>query len=736
VTQAIETIKPAQQDRFSQTTEHIKQLLSQRAQPDQVIAVITDFTRTNDNPAQNLLLQGLTHFLTGDSLSAVRILTQANDLLSENEYPTPSSICSIAFVQAQLALPRRQRPVTKLGYQFFKENLTALRQIDPVLARQLQNSSWPDEIVLVQYWGGLHLYSHSHSGLLLLENDFKHRVAGNITQRPPFGFSGIATGQEIGYCLDHQYQGPHGMTRAHYLFEKNPEQIKALLHLRNFSCALLSNELMIFAGTGLKQRLKDVFGTLRYVPPAVLVNADDHMSEHTESINEQMNVHSSTDAAKQYYHSSEFRQRQQRIAAGATQPRIWIITARWTTFLKYCAADFQKAFERLGCSTQFFIEEDDVQVPMLAYHWRLLEQFKPDAVFLISHGRPAFRHLPQELPVISFLQDRCSQLWTLPDADLNNRISPQDLFICLVEEFQQHLLSRRIHKQQSFIMPVPADEEMFYPLPADHQLCAKFSSDISYVKHGNADTDAIMTHWLGSVDLAEIDNPAKRVFADFYTGLYHLFLQDLGRLWPEHELHELLDQRFSQDVAPQYHHQLHQLMTSFAIEVYTACRRRYYLQGLAEHDLPLRLFGNDWRADKLFSRYAAGAVRRDTELNAVYNFSKINLHLQPYITMHQRLSECGLAGGFMMVAEIPPEQDWSPARNYFEADKEIVFFDTKEDLVDRCRHYLDHEDERHRIAQNMRRRALGERTCIAAAQTILEKWRQLLQTVPLSGSVS
>ena len=79
-----------------------------------------------------------------------------------------------------------------------------------------------------------------------------------------------------------------------------------------------------------------------------------------------------------------------------------------------------------------------------------------------------------------------------------------------------------------------------------------------------------------------------------------------------------------------------------------------------------------------------------------------------------------------MVAYLPPEIDLLPVQDYFEPGKEIVLFDTKENLVDKCRYYLEHEDERLEIAHNMRQRALRERTVVAGAELVLEKWRELL----------
>ena len=80
-----------------------------------------------------------------------------------------------------------------------------------------------------------------------------------------------------------------------------------------------------------------------------------------------------------------------------------------------------------------------------------------------------------------------------------------------------------------------------------------------------------------------------------------------------------------------------------------------------------------------------------------------------------------------MVADHPEDRDWEPARQYFEADREVVFFDSRMDLVEKCRFYLAHEQQRRDIAENMRQRALRERTCRVGAATVLQRWRELLR---------
>ncbi|MBN2377187.1 MAG: glycosyltransferase [Sedimentisphaerales bacterium] len=711
--------------RFSQFTESIKTLLKQ-AQLDQIHSSINEFVKSSKDLGQNDLAQGLSHYLRRDFTAAVDCFLQAAEKLSEDQLPLTDSLYSKAFVQAQLSLDRRRRPATESAYRLFRQNLTALSQLNPGLAEQIRASSWPEEFVVVNYWNGLHLYNLTDQKLWLLNEQARQGVINHRKSRKPIALGGILSGQEAGFCLDHQYHGQLGTKRAHYLFEPDLSKLRAQLHLRDFSSFLLSKELMIFAGDSIEQQIDEVFGTLLYDIPNLIIDAQDMMREHCQRIKAILQNTDSKAQMLDYYASEEFKGRQKAIARGEIQPRIFIITSRWTTFLKHCAADFYNAFERRGCKCHMYIEENDVQITLYVSYLKILIEFKPDAVMLFSHCRPSAKYFPQELPIIGYMQDKCCDIWDLPDEDLRGHVSEQDLLVCLQTDFEEYFRQRRIPVGQTFVMPIPADEEMFYPLEDDDGLREKYGCDISYVKHGHADTDKLLEQWLKRSKVTNKSDPLQIMFMNFLLDIYEEIISDLSRPWDEREMHRRADEQIAQYVNPGSYHNLHRNVTRFAEMVLPACHRRYYMEGLSESRMSFRLYGGQWSEDRFFGKYAAGPVERGAELNAVYNFSKINLHLQPYITMHQRLAECGLAGGFMMVADLPEEQDRSPARRYFEPGKEIVFFSSKEELVEKCRYYLEHEDERRLIAANMHRRALQEQTTEAGARMILDKWRKLL----------
>lgn len=724
MTQITTSPTTAKLDEFTAFTERLKALLIQ-AQSDRIESSIAEYNRTHDNQVHQLLLEGVLCCLKQQYLQAVQLMQQAGSLMSPEQYPHPNSIYSAAFVESQLSLPKKYRPARESGERNYRANIAALEKIDPSLAEEIKHCSWCDDYTILHYWSGLHLLVFSKKILLILNDPVIKSLTQPVTQRSPITFSGIGTGQELRFCLAHQVDLLHGMTRPHYLFEPDPRKIKLLLHLDDFSKFFETKELIIFGGAGLQQRARELFGTLRYSPPRLIVGPPQEIKSYVNDIICQINNSCDIERVKNYYASDEFRQRLRSVADGRIMPRILVVTCRWTTFLKYCAHDFRRAFEKLGCETRWIIEEDDVQHHSVALDWREFEQFKPDVVFSVSHARPTSPYAPRQLSFIGYIQDRVGAIFKLPD--LTEHIQPHDLFACQAGHLQSYLHSKNVPRHQTFVLPVPADENIFHPLPQDHPRAERFTVDISFVKHGHPHPDVVyqkfLDQYLAPTPNQKLAKKLKIILDQLYQNC-----RNTGAKHPaEKDMLEFVMSCITDTADDNFRKQIQHLVILFNIKVCTAAWRAQFLEALAASNLQARLYGKNWQQYPALQHLSHGPAAHKEELNCVYNFSRINLHINNVNTMHQRLVECALAGGFIMTAYIPPDKDWEPASNYFEPDKELVFFDTPDDLIDKCRYYLVHPDERQQIAQNMRRRALEQQTTTAAARKMLEKWKTLLK---------
>ncbi|KPK76273.1 MAG: hypothetical protein AMJ79_07270 [Phycisphaerae bacterium SM23_30] len=721
-----ETETPAPPADFAALTDRL-QALPDQASPDQIETTIAHYARTCANRAHAFLLQGVLHYLKKQYAQTIQLMHQARDLLTEDEHPAPSSIYSEVFINSQWLLPRRQRPAAARAYGYYKKNIDALRRQDAALAHQVQAAEWPGDFVVLDFWGGLHLFNSSENILLVMDGALKKSLAPVIGRRDPLTFGGVGTGQELRYCLNHQVNLLHGMTRPHYLFEADPAQIKLLLHLDDFSRPFATEELIIFGGAELKKRLRQIFQTLRYISPNVIIGNANLVQPHLENIRQYCAGPVSAPKVQDYYNAEEFMRRRQGIAAGEIAPRILVCTCRWTTFLKYCAADFEKSFNRLGCDTLYFIEENDVQSLTAALHWQGIDQFKPDAVFLVSHARPTLPYLPEPLAFISFIQDKCGPLET--HANLADKVQPHDLFVCATDQYRHWLIKKQVAPAQTCVFPVPADDDVFFPL--DEPAHPRYVADVGFVKHGGPEFEKAFENFQKELQTPphahRENNAALNVIRAGFDDLYRQFCRgDLDQPHYDDEMTEFMLERV-RPANDQARHLLDRLIWLFYCGVYSNAWRYHFLEELDKAGIPPALYGNNWDQHARLKHLGRGPVDHGPELNQVYNFNKISLSINHFVTMNQRVSECTLAGGFIMIASHRPGKDGIDARNYYRQNDQIILFHSAADLIDKCRYYLEHPDQRNRIAQNARRRARKEMTVNAAAQKMLQQWRRLLQ---------
>ncbi|RJQ46077.1 MAG: glycosyltransferase [Nitrospiraceae bacterium] len=142
--------------------------------------------------------------------------------------------------------------------------------------------------------------------------------------------------------------------------------------------------------------------------------------------------------------------------------------------------------------------------------------------------------------------------------------------------------------------------------------------------------------------------------------------------------------------------------------------RRHLFKGLLDYDF--KIWGNDWDMNSALARCvqrSGGRVDSD-ETVMIFNASKININLHSS-TCHKginpfgdfvnpRTFEIAACGGFQLVDRR------SELAEFFDENKEVIVFESLEDLRKKITYYLEHEDERNAIAQRARERVLFEHT--------------------------
>lgn len=102
-----------------------------------------------------------------------------------------------------------------------------------------------------------------------------------------------------------------------------------------------------------------------------------------------------------------------------------------------------------------------------------------------------------------------------------------------------------------------------------------------------------------------------------------------------------------------------------------------------------------------------GRINNRIDLPVVYSSSKININItvpQLRNSFSHRAFEIPACGAFLL-SDYRPE-----AEQFFELDREIVCFKNPDELKEKTRYYLKHDNERKKIAENGRKRVIGEHT--------------------------
>lgn len=138
--------------------------------------------------------------------------------------------------------------------------------------------------------------------------------------------------------------------------------------------------------------------------------------------------------------------------------------------------------------------------------------------------------------------------------------------------------------------------------------------------------------------------------------------------------------------------------------------REAIVEGLRRAGIGLEVFGHGWRQDARLPFH---------EMVRVFSRSRINLNLTgssdaPGQQIKRRNFEVPGCHGFLLTKRVRSLED------YFEIGNEVAVFEDTDDLLDKIRYYLAHENERRRIATLGYARCLREHTWEHRLQAVFD----------------
>lgn len=135
-------------------------------------------------------------------------------------------------------------------------------------------------------------------------------------------------------------------------------------------------------------------------------------------------------------------------------------------------------------------------------------------------------------------------------------------------------------------------------------------------------------------------------------------------------------------------------------------RRRKPVEALRDL-FTLRVVGDNWRYTNIYRRQICPLLDYYTELPCFYYSSVVNLNVtEPHVKsgLNQRFFDIPACGGFLISDRNEEIEQW------FVPGEDIVVYNDIPDLIDKVRYYIDHPEERERIAVSARDKVLRYHT--------------------------
>lgn len=283
-------------------------------------------------------------------------------------------------------------------------------------------------------------------------------------------------------------------------------------------------------------------------------------------------------------------------------------------------------------------------------------------------------------------------------------------FTYVFDSEEYNLVKANLNPPHIFYMPLAANTSRLGGTIITETDIDRFSSDVSFV--GNLYTYDEY-HEIEKINIlpTAIRDYIEYLF-DYYTGrwdsesIYDCFNDEIC----EHFNHFLPEGYRNKYLIPDKYY-----YAMILISRRIANRDRMFMLEHLSHCFDVTLYGP--KQELPFYIRQRGEVRYNEEFAKVANLSKINLHVTiPRIAtgISQRCFDVMGSCGFLMA------NYRADMLKHFEPDRDFVMYTSIEELEDKIRYYLQHDDERMQIARNGYQNVLENHTMIHRAKEMIQ----------------
>jgi hypothetical protein len=468
----------------------------------------------------------------------------------------------------------------------------------------------------------------------------------------------LIAGEDLGWLWNGIYQLPcqtpaaPGHRPPLFFLMNDPERLWVIMHLHDWRALLGDTRVRLFVGESAFDQFRRSLAADADCPwPRLSVRVDPALWSGDPTL-DQILAEATAQANQQFLRCSE----QFRVASAASSPelissrfragtpmKVLGITSRFTTFLQYSMRDWLASFERLGHRTRLVIEDHDHQFCNGLTIASACAQFQPDLIVIIDHYRNELGGLPQQVPVVMWVQDALPNMFR---REAGAAQGPLDYAM----GFARLRMLQEFGYPENRYMPavVGCDEQRFQPRPLSATEQAEFGCEVSFVSHASATAETMLQ--------TEIDRTGSPDAARLFRAIFEPLRAEYaaGRIVTEPiQIRRIIDRAMQESKTSISPSEMPKLMDLFTLRINNALFRHQSLHWLAGVGVDLRLYGRGWEKHPGLGRFARGVADNATQLSLIYQASRISLHASPHGAVHQRVMEGLACGGFFMIRRCP-----------------------------------------------------------------------------------
>lgn len=322
------------------------------------------------------------------------------------------------------------------------------------------------------------------------------------------------------------------------------------------------------------------------------------------------------------------------------------------------------------------IEKNDIS---RLYPELLINEYKPDVIFMSSHLRYDYDFLPPDVFVISWLID---YFGCIKDKKTVSLLTHKDILIN--PNINDLTLQRNYGYPKDMIIDsfYPGNYKVYKPNPNEKKY------DVCFIAN-NIDVQSLfLTYQLTWQD--DVRHFMKQIISEAYSLEYN------GEyIWPGEYMRNYFMEHWNRHMHDDHYknEELINIQQHFASLMY---RLKKYVLGLwlKEFGIDKLVFGGlDWKNIKEFKKYSIGYVEAGDELSHIYNSSKIAIGTHPHMTLSTRTTEIIYCKSLNLVQYIPKQYDVCPLTSYI-PEELITWYKDKNDLFKKLEYYLTKNKER------------------------------------------